>query len=329
MKSSDIKAFNDCLESMTMDSSQSTASDHISLFETDDLSVTSLIIKQQRQELAKLKHRLEISNFDQKKIEYSHNLNSSLNASPIPRKIATELMDKQKLFNQLNLKFSNLNEDFNSFKDFAYEKEVSSIQQIATLKDLIKSKNLRLKAYESSVQKPPGFSPDDKLNVELKLYKYKVANQEIMIKNLKSQLKESSETKKPCLSMIEQVTPTPPISALNSLRHNVAAQTDTYHPLNSKDVKMIIEKINSVSIDLIESLEMISPQQASEFRSSTNTHSARLESISKVFCIVSKHTKKLMAEVNNLKKKKGRLENDLKKVQIGLAQGKGNNHEDK
>jgi hypothetical protein len=122
------------------------------------------------------------------KKQYELNQPSSIEITEQPSSkehVQSVLSPKQRrLFTDLKVRVKQLESELIDSKDFAYRQERDYITQIMALEELIRSKDLRLKATKSP-KAGFDFNEFDKCRAELRIAKCKIQKQDLEIKRLK------------------------------------------------------------------------------------------------------------------------------------------------
>jgi hypothetical protein len=205
------------------------------------------------------------------------------------------------------LRITQLETELFEVRDHSYRTEVDYVNQIKTLQATNESKSQRIAALEALQPDTNSvhFTAAEKMKAELQIAKYKLDNQASAIRRLETQLRQQ---------------------ASNSNAHNEAFNSDAT-PRLSKTVDRVdtsvehkpsldktIAQIHNVTIELLESLELITPNLAGQVRSSAHTDSGRLEFISRGYSHISESIKLSTAEFQSLEKKKEVLDSEIREA---------------
>lgn len=305
-----------------------TASNREHIHPENELSLP-LVIEEQSHEIQKLRQKLDATKFDDK--IRSYNLKSELFSNQQLRNLSQELSEKQSKNNKLANKIRSIENELKDQRDYSYHRELDLKQQIETLKDIIKSKESRLKAMESIMISPSStdishLTPTERLTMEIKLYKHKIDSQDICIKRLNGQLENA----------LAKLALQPKTIVLEAEKVNSFCQTSEIFDNNltefqnddnfisknhkskskpivkkTKKIKPVIEQIHSVTLELTEFLNIVSPEMASKIRCNSASESARLKFISLSYAEISKRAKQAVLEIQKLNEERDKLQNDL------------------
>lgn len=341
MQSTPIKRFEQRLQEISKE---------ITVRPDDQAEQLQIIFKEQETELLRLRNQVAAKKFDSARKSYQppvnphlidHQETQSLDHQESPTQNIKLNQQKhlskdqqRKLFAQQRIRIKMLEQELQELKDHIYHQDVEHVQQIQTLQESIASKNMRLKAAESMKVESVHYNEVDKTLVELKLSNYRIENQSVAIRRLEAQLyslgvtpftklkngdledvatplsnrKEEPETK-------SHLHPAPPKAEI----YTQTEPTDSDKSSQYQKVKTVITQLNSVTLQLLESLQLISPKFAYKINTTTSRHSEKLEFVALGFAHLSECIAMATKEHAHLEKESLEMNRNVKRSQKKLS----------